>query len=88
MNSVVSSDELREAHDGCLPLLSEYSTWVGQHEGLCNAYLQIADSNDFENLSQAQIKVIEDTLLGFKLSGVSLPVEKAALRRHPISQVQ
>lgn len=76
MNSVVSSDELREAHDGCLPLLSEYSTWVGQHEGLCNAYQQIADSNDFENLSHAQKKVIEDTLLGFKLSGVSLPADK------------
>lgn len=76
MNSVVSSDELREVHDGCLPLLSEYSTWVGQHEGLCNAYQQIADSNDFENLSHAQKKVIEDTLLGFKLSGVSLPADK------------
>jgi len=37
MNSVVSSDELREAHDACLPLLSEYGTWVGQHEGLYNA---------------------------------------------------
>ena len=27
MNSVVSSDALREAHDACLPLLSEYGTW-------------------------------------------------------------
>ena len=38
MNSVVSSDELREAHDACLPLLSEYGTWVGQHHGLYQAY--------------------------------------------------
>ncbi|MEC8376081.1 MAG: oligopeptidase A, partial [Pseudomonadota bacterium] len=41
MNSVVSSDELREAHDACLPLLSEYGTWVGQHEGLYNAYTEL-----------------------------------------------
>ena len=31
MNSVVSNDELREAHDACLPALSEYGTWVGQN---------------------------------------------------------
>ena len=38
MNSVVSSDELREAYESCLPLLSEYGTFVGQHEGLYQAY--------------------------------------------------
>lgn len=76
MNSVISNDELREAHDSCLPLLSEFSTWVGQHSGLCRAYQQIADSKAFEGLSNAQKKVIKDTLLDFKLSGVSLPEDK------------
>ena len=76
MNSVVSNDALREAHDGCLPLLSEYSTWVGQHKGLCDAYQQIADSDEFESLTQAQQRVITDTLLDFKLSGVALPEDK------------
>lgn len=76
MNSVVSSDELREAHDSCLPLLSEYSTWVGQHLGLCQAYQAIADSDEFSELSKAQQTVITDTLLDFKLSGVSLPDDK------------
>src|SRR5690554_1490375 len=32
LNAVVSSNEMREAHDNCLPLLSEYGTFVGQHE--------------------------------------------------------
>ncbi len=45
MNSVVSSDALREAHDACLPLLSEYGTWVGQHQGLYKAYQALADSS-------------------------------------------
>ncbi|MGU0171606.1 hypothetical protein ACVXG8_09015 [Escherichia coli] len=33
LNSVKNSPELREAYEQTLPLLSEYSTWVGQHEG-------------------------------------------------------
>ena len=50
MNSVVSSDELRKAHDDCLPLLSEYGTWVGQHEGLYQAYKSLRDSQEYEQL--------------------------------------
>lgn len=41
LNSVKNSTELREAYQTCLPLLSEYSTWVGQHKGLYNAYLAL-----------------------------------------------
>ena len=47
MNSVVNSDELRAAHDGCLPLLSEYQTFVGQHEGLYQAFQQLAASDEY-----------------------------------------
>ncbi len=65
MNSVVSSDELREAHDACLPLLSEYGTWVGQHEGLYQAYCAIRDDAAFTELSEAQQKVIQDGIRDF-----------------------
>ena len=44
MNSVVSNDELREAHDACLPALSEYGTWVGQNTKLYDAYSKIKAS--------------------------------------------
>ncbi|MFC6441317.1 oligopeptidase A [Bowmanella sp. JS7-9] len=73
MNSVVSSDALREAHDSCLPLLSEYGTWVGQHEGLFAAYQALRNSNEFSTLSQAQQKAIDNTLRDFRLSGIDLP---------------
>ncbi len=76
MNSVVSSDALREAHDGCLPLLSEYGTWVGQHEGLYNAYVALKSSDEFSGLSEEQQKVIENAIREFTLSGVALPAEK------------
>ncbi|MDC8832376.1 oligopeptidase A [Alteromonas gilva] len=76
MNSVVSSDELREAHDACLPLLSEYGTWVGQHEGLFQAYKALRESPEYEQLDEAQRKVVDNTLRDFTLSGVALPADK------------
>jgi len=76
MNSVVSSDELRAAHDACLPHLSEYSTFVGQHQGLCDLYKALAESEDFSDLNLAQQKVVTNAVRDFELSGVSLPSDK------------
>ncbi|MBU2878852.1 oligopeptidase A [Aliiglaciecola lipolytica] len=76
MNSVVSNDELREAHDACLPLLSSYGTWVGQHKGLYDAYTQIKHSEEFATLSVAQQKVIDNGIRDFTLSGVALEDSK------------
>ncbi|WP_434939473.1 oligopeptidase A [Shewanella sp. HL-SH8] len=72
MNSVVSNDEWREAHDDCLPLLSDYGTYVGQHQGLYEAYKSIHQSADFGQLTQAQKMVIEQSLRDFELSGIGL----------------
>ncbi|RUO48137.1 oligopeptidase A [Pseudidiomarina aquimaris] len=76
MNAVVSSPELREAHDACLPMLSDYGTFVGQHEGLYKAFKALADSDEFAELSEAQRRVVSDTLRDFKLSGVALPADE------------
>ncbi|MFB2654653.1 oligopeptidase A [Shewanella seohaensis] len=72
MNSVVSTDEWRAAHDACLPLLSEYGTYVGQHQGLYQAYKSLRASAEFDQLSQAQQMVIEHSLRDFELSGIGL----------------
>ncbi|MCG9728972.1 oligopeptidase A [Shewanella sp. Isolate13] len=72
MNSVVSSEEWRKAHDACLPLLSEYGTFVGQHQGLYEAYKSLAESDEFAHYSQAQKKLIENSLRDFELSGIGL----------------
>jgi oligopeptidase A len=72
MNSVINSDELRDAYESCLPLLSEYGTFVGQHQGLYKAYQQLADSEEFKQLNIAQKKVIDNALRDFKLSGIAL----------------
>ncbi|MGN5042824.1 oligopeptidase A [Aeromonas sp. 3P] len=75
LNSVLNSEALREAHDACLPLLSEFQTYVGQHEGLYQAYLALSQSDDFPLLSGAQRKEIQNTLRDFRLSGIGLPTE-------------
>jgi oligopeptidase A len=72
MNSVVSSEEHRKAYESCLPLLSEYGTFVGQHQGLFDAYSSLKNSEQFEHLNTAQQKVITNALRDFTLSGIAL----------------
>ena len=76
MNSVVSNDKLRAAHDACIGLFSEYGTFVGQHQGLYEAYLSIANSAEFTELKGEQQKVIENALRDFKLAGIALSDDK------------
>lgn len=76
LNAVLNSAELREAHDGCLPLLAEYQTFVGQHAGLYQAFSQLAASDEFPRLSGPQRQQIEHTLRDFRLSGIGLPAEQ------------
>lgn len=72
MNSVVSTDELRDAYESCLPLLSEYGTFVGQHQDLYQAYQSLKNSELFDTLDTSQQKVITNALRDFKLSGIAL----------------
>ncbi len=72
MNSVVNTEAMRDAYNACLPLLSEYGTEMGQHEGLYRAYRQIADGEEYQRLDNAQRKVIDNSLRDFRLSGIEL----------------
>jgi len=76
MNGVVNTTELRDAYNACLPKLSEYSTEMGQNRALFDAIQQIQDNQDALGLDDAQRKSIEDSLKGFRLSGVDLDDEK------------
>jgi oligopeptidase A len=76
LNSVLNSDALREAYNRCLPLLSEYNTWINQHAGLYAAYKQIAEGEGFAELDEAQRTTLEHALRDFRLAGVALPAEE------------
>ena len=76
MNGVVNTPELRDAYNASLPKLSEYSTEMGQNKALFDAIQQIQNNQDALGLDDAQRKSIEDSLKGFRLSGVDLDDEK------------
>ncbi|MGD8483318.1 MAG: oligopeptidase A [Thioalkalispiraceae bacterium] len=76
LNSVMNSDELREAYNACLPKLSEYGTELGQNSELYHAYKSIKDSDEYSRLDMAQQKVIDNVLRDFHLSGVDLSEDK------------
>lgn len=76
MNAVVNSDEIRNAYNACLPMLSEYGTEMGQHQGLYQAIQHLDDKADKLNLNRVQRKILKDDLRDFKLSGVALDDEK------------
>ena len=76
LNSVANSDEVREAYNACLPLLSDYGTEMGQHLGLYNAVKALNGKAEALNLDSVQKKILKDDLRDFKLSGVSLSDDK------------
>ena len=73
MNSVVNSNELRDAYNACLPKLSQYATELGQNKQLYDAIDSIANGPDADTLNTAQRKALNNALRDFRLSGVDLP---------------
>ena len=74
LNSVLNSDELRQAYNACLPKLSDYGTEMGQNAALQAAYQSVYDNDS--SLDPAQRKLLENALRDFHLSGVDLPADK------------
>lgn len=66
LNAVLSSDDLRQAHDACLPMLAEYATEMGQSRPLFDAYRSLEGE---AGLDRAQQKVVTNALRDFRLAG-------------------
>lgn len=75
MKGVCDTPALRDAYNACLPMLSELSTWMGQHQGLYQAYKTLVASDSFSGLTLAQQKVLTDAVRDFELAGVGLTGE-------------
>ena len=70
MHSVVNSEELRQAYSGSLPLLSDFSSELGQNKQLFEAIQEVKPTNETE------AKILEDDIRDFKLAGVNLDNDK------------
>lgn len=79
LNAVVNTPELREVYNKMLGPISEFSTWVGLHEGLYKQYQRLRHAEAFPTWSAARRRVIDLALRDFKLSGVELQGEARAL---------
>ncbi len=72
LNAVKNNEPLRKVYNEGLPLISEYVTELGQDERTYRVYKKIAAGSEFDQLHQAQKKIIENGLRDFRLSGAEL----------------
>ena len=86
LNGVMNSDELRVAYNACLPLLSAWHTELGQNERLFKAYEHVRQS-EAGSLNAAQLKLLDNALRDFRLSGVALSAEKKVRYKEIMEQL-
>lgn len=72
LHGVKNSAALRDAYNACLPKLTEYGTEMGQNAALYQTYKQLAESNIYKQLNEAEKKAVDNALRDFTLSGVAL----------------
>jgi len=80
LNAVANSPQMREAYNECVPLLTEYSSELGQNGALQAGYAYVL-KNEGAALDPAQRKLLENALRDFRLAGVDLPPDQKARYR-------
>ena len=75
LNAVANSAEMREAYNACVPLLTAYSSELGQNAALQAGYAFVLQ-HEGATLDPPQRKVLENALRDFRLAGVDLPPEQ------------
>jgi len=84
LNSVCNSDDLRQAHDAALALLTDYATQMGQNKGLFKATERLFNKAETLQLSATQRHILKHQLIQFKLSGLHLNQDQ----QQTFSQIQ
>ncbi|MFO1389594.1 oligopeptidase A [Cellvibrio sp.] len=75
LNAVRNSEDMRNAYNASIALLTEYGTELSQNEDLYKAYQALADSSEYQRLSQSQKQAVDNALRDFRLGGVALSAE-------------
>jgi oligopeptidase A len=71
LNGVANSPEIRAAYNECVPLLTAYTSELGQNQALQRAYAFVLE-HERGSLESAQVKLLENALRDFRLAGVDL----------------
>jgi oligopeptidase A len=86
LNSVCNTPDIRQAYNDCQPLITEYYAELGQNEKLYACVQALNDRADVLMLDGSQRKILEDSLLDFRLAGVSLPADQK--KQYTVLQTQ
>jgi oligopeptidase A len=86
LNAVANSTEMRLAYNECVPLLTAYSSELGQNTALHAGYAYVL-AHEGGNLEPPQRKLLENALRDFRLAGVDLPPDRKARYREVVQRL-
>ncbi len=78
LNAVMNSPELRETYNANLPKITQFYAELSQDQQLFEKFTKLRNSSEFDDLSTARKKIIENELRNFRLGGAELPTDKKA----------
>ncbi len=78
LHNVADTEALRPVYKEALQLVTAYRNEIKQDKRLYKIYQTIANSAEYEQLDDAQQKIIQDALRDFRLSGIDLDADKQA----------
>jgi oligopeptidase A len=73
LHGVKDSPELREVYGEAVERITDHGTEIGQNAALFRAVERLRASPAYFDLDRARQTLVEDSLRGFRLSGVALP---------------
>ena len=75
LHAVLDSPDLRAAYNANLPKVTQFWTELGQNQRLFDKYRALANSAEFQSLTAARKRLIENALRDFRLSGAELAAQ-------------
>ena len=87
LNHVMDTPELRATYNENQPKVTEFWTELGQNEALFAKYKQLRASTEYDTLTPARKRIVENALRDFRLGGAELP-EKQKERFAEIQEQQ
>jgi len=74
MNAVKNSEATQKVYADALPILTEYSTFVGQNLAIYDAFKQVK-TNEYDRLNTEERRILDLNILHFELAGAHLDEE-------------
>ncbi|HKW39462.1 MAG TPA: M3 family metallopeptidase [Burkholderiales bacterium] len=76
LHAVDDNAAIRDAYNANLPKVTRYFTELAQNLDLYGRFKALRTSEDFETLSPARRRIVDNTLRDYRLGGAELPPEK------------